>query len=115
MPLALVLAQLAAPDLVSAARARTAADTRCPETNTTDVTVCGLRRADRFRVPFVVVDPGDPAHEGVPAERERLLHRTTPIQDMGPFLVGGGMIGVGVTVGNGKSGAQVAGLRPPAP
>lgn len=115
MPLALLLAQLAAPDLVAAARARTAAETRCPETNTTDVTVCGLRRADRFRVPYVVVDLGDPAHEGVPAERERLLRRTTPVQDMGPFLVGGGMVGVSMAVGDGKSGARIAGLRPPAP
>lgn len=79
----------------------------------TDVTVCGLRHADRYRVPFVVHDPGDPRHEGVPAERVRLLHRTTPLDDLTPFLVGGGMAGVGMTVG--ADGARAAGLRKLAP
>lgn len=60
----------------------------------TDVTVCGRRNADRFRVPFVVHEPGDPRHETVPAERERLLARSNPVKDLSPFLVGGGMTGM---------------------
>ena len=82
-------------DLIARATALTSAERRCAAVaDSTDITVCGLRRADRYRVPLVVNDPGDPRHEGVAAERDRLLHRTTPIEDMSPFLVGGGMVGV---------------------
>ena len=99
-----ILLMLAAPDadgLVMAARSRLAAEQRCiVDPDTTDITICGLRRADRLRVPFIVHDAGDPRHEGVPAERLRLLHRTTPIQDLSPVLVGGGMVGVSTTVGS---------------
>lgn len=117
MPLALVLAQLAAPDLVAAARARTAAATRCPETNTTDVTVCGRRNADRFRVPMVE-RTALPSRDADPGGRVAMLHRTNPVQDMGPFLVGGGFAGVsaGTSFGSGaKSGPKVSGARPFAP
>ena len=117
MPLALVLAQLAAPDLVAAARARTAAETRCPEGDTTDVTVCGRRNADRFRVPLIertVV----PSRDAEPGGRVAMLHRTTPVQDMGPFLVGGGHVGVSVGTSFGPGTAaktKVTGARPFAP
>lgn len=115
MPLMPFLAQMIAPDLLASARSRLAATQPCAaHTNNTDVTVCGRRAADRFRVPFLVVTPGNPAHEGVPAERERLLHRTRPIDDMGPFLIGGGAAGVQATVGN-SGPVHVATLRAPAP
>ena len=113
-PLVLLLLATDDPDaLIASARARIAAEHRCDYTSTTDVTVCGMRGADRFRVPLVAYDPGDPAHEGVPAERERLLHRTTPVQDLGPFQVGGGMAGVSVSSGAGRT--AVTGVRPLAP
>lgn len=108
----LMLAQDTAP-LLDRARQMLSVEQRCPREESTDVTVCGLRRSDRYRVPLVIYAAGDPAHEGVPAERERLLHRTNPIQDLSPFLVGGGMVGVKATVGAG--GTQVATLRPLAP
>lgn len=123
----LLLAQLADPALPDSAatiagaaamipRARAGiAGPRCvQDVITTDITVCGLRRADRYRVPFVNHDPGDPRHEAVAAERTRLLHRTTPIDDLTPFLVGGGMVGVSMTVGSDGS-ARTTGLRKLAP
>ena len=105
---------LPAPDLLAAARERLAAERPCPVMEATDITVCGRRRAGRFRVPLVVHAPGDPRHEGVPAERARLLHRTTPIDDLSPFLVGGGMAGVSTTVG-GDGSVRAATLRQLAP
>jgi hypothetical protein len=99
--------------LVGQARRMLSAERRCPVEATTDITVCGLRRADRYRVPMLSYDPGDPAHEGVPAERERLLARTTPLHDLSPFLVGGGMVGATAMIGAG--GGKVSTLRPLAP
>ncbi len=117
MPLALVLAQLAAPDLVAAARAHIAAQTRCPETNTTDVTVCGRRNADRFRLPLVE-RTALPSRDAEPGRRVAMFHRTNPVQDMGPFLVESGFAGLtaGTSFGSGaKSGPKVSGARPLAP
>jgi len=98
--------------LIATAKARMAAERPCPTiVDSTDITVCGLRTADRFRVPFVVHDAGDPKHESVRNERTRLLHRTSPLDDLSPFQVGGGMAGVTMTVGGGGS----TSFRKPAP
>lgn len=113
MLLLLLLAAVQDPAaMMAAARDLITAEHRCPEIrDSSDVTVCGLRRADRFRVPFIVHDPGDPRHEPVPLERERLLHRTNPVEDLSPFLVHGGI--AGVSVGVSQSGTVVQ--RPLAP
>lgn len=90
-------------DFVARAAVMTAAEQRCPRVvSSTDVTVCGLRSADRYRVPFVGADRGDPRRQSVAAERDKLLARTNPIDEMSPFLVNGGM--AGVTVGTGRTG-----------
>ncbi|MBD8469332.1 hypothetical protein [Sphingomonas sp. CFBP 8765] len=105
---------LAQDPLLAKAGERLAAEPRCViDPASTDITVCGLRQADRFRVPFVEHDPGDPRHESLAAERVRLLNARTPVQDMGPFQVGGGM--AGVSVGVGAAGVTAGGLRKPAP
>ena len=101
-----------AASLVAASRALIAGERCKPDPNTTDITVCGRRRADRFRVPFVVSDPGDPKHEAVAVERDRLLHRTNPVQDLSPFLVGGGMAGVTVSSTSGVGGIAERQLAP---
>ena len=111
VPLLLLLADT--PDLFARARDVTAIPHCAAVAQPDEVTVCGARRADRYRVPFVVRDPGDPAHEAVMAERARLLHHTSPLEELSPFQVGGGMVGVTVSTGGGKS--QVAGWRPLAP
>lgn len=89
-------------------RVLTAAEPRCvAHADTTDVTVCGLRRADRFRVPFLVPEKGDPRHEAVAAERHRYLARTDNCQDKSLFLVGCGSFGLSATVGGRQSGVSV--------
>jgi hypothetical protein len=110
--LAMLLSILIEDPLMAAAKVRMAAEQPCvPSADQTDITVCGMRHADRFRVPFVVHDAGDPKHESVAAERTRLLHKTSPLDDLSPFQVGGGMAGVSMTVG-GDGGTSI---RKPAP
>lgn len=110
--LAMLLSILIEDPLIAAAKARMAAEQPCIQSaDETDITVCGMRSADRFRVPFVVHEPGDPAHESVRGERTRLLHRTSPLADLSPFQVGGGMAGVSATFG-GEAGPSI---RKPAP
>ncbi|MCT8001383.1 hypothetical protein NZL82_05765 [Sphingomonas sanguinis] len=82
--------------------------------NATDITVCGRRNADRFRMPFEIPpEPGDPRHEGVMEERTRLLARSTPLKDLSPFQVGGGL--AGVTMDTNPRGGHGPTLRKPAP
>jgi hypothetical protein len=78
----------------------------------TDITVCGRRNADRFRVPFVVHDEGDPRYEAVIVERDRLLNRTNPVKELSPFLVGGGMSGVTMSTKSGLTGTTHRSLAP---
>ena len=99
--------------MVAVARAQVSGPRCQDEGPSTDITVCGLRHADRYRVPFIVHEAGDPRYEAVAAERARLLARTTPLQDLSPFLVGGGMAGVHMTVNAG--GVRAEGLRTLAP
>lgn len=113
LPLLLLLSGV--DDVMVAYRDRTAAEKACKvDPNATDVTVCGLRRADRFRVPFVGPTPGDPAIQNVPAERAALLHRTSPVQELSPFLVGGGFTGAHFSSRTGFGAGQTA-ERKPAP
>jgi hypothetical protein len=107
----LLAAQAAAPhaaDAIEHYRQLTAAEPRCERAvNTTDVTVCGLRDADRFRVPFVFPEPGDPLHEAAMDERKRYLARTDNCQEKNLFLVGCGAFGLSVTTGGGREGVEV--------
>ena len=101
-------------DLVAQGQRIMAIEPRCSESpSSADVVVCGRRRADRYRLPLVMHDAGDPRHEGVPEERARLLARTSPLQQRGASLAGGGMAGMHAVTGG--RGTQVAGLRPLAP
>lgn len=103
IPLLLAAAPTAATAL-AIYRERTAATVRCRAQPSDSVVVCARRAADRYRVPLVVPpDPGDPRHEGVHAERERLFARTTQCQEKTPFLVGCGSVGVHMTTGGGRT------------
>ncbi len=104
--------------LMTTARARMAAEPPCIQSaDETDITVCGMRHADRFRVPLAtrVVDRRDMVAE----QRSTLVHARTPMEDMGPFLVGGGSAGVRATVGfgpgEGSRDVKAGGMRPTAP
>ena len=89
-------------------RRLTAAEPVCERAaNATDVTVCGMRDADRFRVPFVFPEPGDPLHEAAMDERKRYLARTDNCQEKSLLLVGCGAFGLSATGGGGRSGAEV--------
>ena len=105
-------------DLLVRARTRMAAEQRCViNPGVTDITVCGLRQADRFRVPLAThtTDRRDRVAEG----RAALVHARTPREDMGPFLGGGGATGVRATVafgpGEGSGSVAADGMRTPAP
>jgi hypothetical protein len=122
MPMLVLLLMLAEDPavLIAHARAQLALERRCPDRTTTDVTVCGRRNADRFRVPLkIVAEPGPGVANNAAYEREALLHRTNPIQDLSPFLVGGGMAGASVSTktGSGSDSGKTSfsGTRPLAP
>lgn len=81
-------------------------------TSADEIAVCGRRDADRYRVPLIEHDPGDPAHEGVAAERERLLARTSNCREKSLFLVGCGSAGATASAGFGRDGIGTPHLRP---
>lgn len=107
--LVLLLAQVAAADsALDRYRRLTTAEPRCARSmDATDVTVCGLRDADRFRITFILHAKGDPLHEPVPEERRRYLARTDNCQEKSLFLVGCGSFGLSATVGGGHEGVAV--------
>lgn len=101
-----------AQELIGRSRDVIAGERCIADPNTTDITVCGRRRADRFRVPLIVHDAGDPRYEAVAVERDRLLHRTNPVEELSPFKVGGGMAGVTMSSRNGLTGTVDRPLAP---
>src|SRR6202008_511485 len=56
--------------------------------NPSDITVCARRTADRYRLPLIETDPGNPKTQDVMGERERLFARTSNCQEKSVFLVG---------------------------
>ncbi|RZF63386.1 hypothetical protein EWE75_16430 [Sphingomonas populi] len=110
-----LLLLIAAPDdaAIMAYQALTSARPACSRPTGDDVVVCGRRAADRYRVPLIVHDPGDPAYEGVLAERERLFARTDNCEEKSIFLVGCGSFGLKATVN--AAGTRIAGERALAP
>ena len=76
-----------------------------------EIVVCGRRRADRWRVPFILKETGDPTIQNVSAERNGLIATTTPCQDNSVFLVGCGK-GVGISVSTAIGGGSGVKLRP---
>lgn len=113
--LPLLLAIVAEDDpLIRAARDRLAAERPCVQSvDSTDVTVCGKRAADRFRVPFIVHEPGDPRREGVHAERARLMRQPNACEQKQLMMYGCGHAGVTMTTS--ARGMSVAGRRQLAP
>jgi hypothetical protein len=109
---AILLAGQSAAGMIAVYEDKTRGDARCAAPAGNDVVVCGRRTADRYRVPLIEHDAGDPYHEGVPAERERLLARTNNCQEHSTFLVGCGMAGVSVSSSHGVT---LEGERPLAP
>jgi hypothetical protein len=117
MPLSSLLWLAAAVDpatLLATARERMSAEHRCTfSADATDITVCGMRNADRFRVPFVGYEPGDPRAETVAGERERLLARTDNCQERRAIQAGCGFVGARMTTSS--RGTSLSGARKLAP
>jgi hypothetical protein len=104
----------AADAIFMAHRAATRAEIPCRATDAQDeITVCALRDADRYRVPFVEITPGDPHHEGVFDERVRSFAVTNNCTEMRLMQVGCGMVGISLSTSG--SGVRVATKREPAP
>ncbi len=76
-----------------------------------EIVVCGRRRADRWRVPYLLKEAGDPSIQNVSAERNGLIPTTTPCREHSIFLVGCGK-GVGLSVSTAIGGGSGVKLRP---
>jgi hypothetical protein len=77
-----------------------------------EIIVCGRRRADRWRVPFLLKEAGDPGIQNVSAERNRLASEPRPPCGTTAFLASScsGMVGLGVSTAIG--GGSAVKLRP---
>ncbi len=64
-----------------------------------EITVCGRRDADRYRLPLVIPTPGAPDPGNARAERDFLVRTISPCEERGPFLIGCGSVGVSVGMG----------------
>jgi hypothetical protein len=103
--------QAAEPPAIEKYQAMTRVEPRCSAPKVSnEIVVCGRRRADRWRVPYLLKEAGDPSIQNVSAERNGLIPTTTPCQDRSIFLVGCGK--VGLTASAGIGGGQGVKLRP---
>lgn len=102
--------------IIDSYRARTQAERRCNSARLAeDIVVCSARDADRYRLPLIAYDAGDPRAEGVLGEHDRWIARPTPCQSHGPYLVGCGAVGVTGSVSFGAGGTGTPRLRGFAP
>lgn len=89
---------LSAEDALAAYARQTATRPDCRRARAgNEISVCGRREADRYRLPLLIKAKGDPRAEDLAAERVRLQNITTPCQDNSVFLVGCGFAGVTVS------------------
>ena len=103
--LILALATPAQADVMATYLDRTSVQPRCKAATGTEITVCGRREADRYRVLFVSPQqPGDPKTTNVHEERGRLVARQSNCEQRGALPYGCGMVGVRVStrLGTGK-------------
>lgn len=84
----------------------TSVEPRCRQAAGDEIVVCGRRDADRYRVPLIEREAGDPRGETLMGQRERIQHKTNPCQQRGPYLVGCGMVGVTVSTTIGRDGIK---------
>lgn len=108
LPLLMMLADVET--MVARARTLTAPEQGCKPGQATDITVCGRRAADRFRVPFTGYEPGDPRGETVAGERQRLLNKTNACQERRAIMVDCGFAGARFTAG-GRDGTNLSGRK----
>ena len=73
-----------------------------------EIIVCGRRKADRWRVPFVGYETGDPRAESVKANRERISADNPAKCGNAAILSGCGFVGVNIGA---SLGVEASGLR----
>lgn len=105
-PAALPSADVQTLSLLEKHRRMTRVELECRAAHGDEIVICGRRDADRYRVPLIEHDAGDPRTETVMDQRERLQNKTTPCQARGPYLVGCGMVGVTVSSTIGRDGIK---------
>ena len=77
-----------------------------------EILVCGRRAADRYRLPFLGYDVGDPRGESISGERNRLASTPRVPCGQGAIIANcGGGVGVGVHTSFGASGGGLK-VRP---
>ena len=90
-------------DALATYRTFTSVEPHCGKPASGDeIVVCGNRRADQWRVPFVGYERGDPNGEGVASERNRLASEPPLHCGIGAVLKNCGMVGVGAKFASGK-------------
>jgi hypothetical protein len=93
----------------------TAVTPHCVSPSTeSEILVCGRRAADRWRVPYIGYEAGDPRGETVMQERERLAADHPLPCGVDNVLANCGMVGVSVGTRFGVGGTELK-LRPLAP
>ncbi len=91
----------------------TSVEPRCTRpTGDREILVCGNRRADRWRVPYIGYEIGDPRGETVSAERNRMAAAPKVPCGQGAIIADcGGGVGLKASVGFGATGGEMR-LRP---
>ncbi len=101
------------PDTLETYQKLTSVEPRCVRPSSDrEILVCGARRADRWRVPFVGYDAGDPRGESIEGERKRLASEPPRKCGNEAFLRNCGSVGVSVSTRLAGDGLK---LRPLAP
>ena len=106
LPFLIMLADVDA--MLATARRMTAPERGC-ESSAADITVCGRRAADRYRVPFIGYEPGDPRGMTVAAERARLIATPDACQAKSAIMTGCGFVGARFSTGG--KGTTLTGRR----
>lgn len=108
-----ILASARTPDTLETYHKLTSVEPRCAKPSSDrEILVCVARRADRWRVPFVGYDIGDPRGESVEGERKRLASEPPRKCGTEAFLRNCGMAGVSISTRLSGDGVK---LRPLAP
>lgn len=90
----------------------TSVEPKCRAAVGNEIVICGRREADRYRLPLVIPEAGDPAHETLDQATERLQAKRTACEQKSVFMVGCGMTGVSVGITPGRSGVRYRPLAP---
>lgn len=107
-------ASASTPDTLSTYHKLTSVEPRCVRPSSDrEILVCGARRADRWRVPYIGYDTGDPRGESVEGERKRVSAAPKMPCGQGAIIADcGGGVGLKYTTNFTSEGGR---LRPLAP